>query len=157
MIPVAWTFDTGGEEPSEITVEVDCHPKSLNRFSMGNWITCYIELPARYDPREIEADTILLNGILKPELDPKYGFVKSEDSYITDHDEDGVEERMVKFGRREVQKVLHVGPRVELRIAGELTDGTEFEGRDEIKFFESREILGLTSELVDCVSDRRPL
>lgn len=133
MIPVAWTFSTG---PQEIEAEVECHPRSLNRWSMGNWITCYIELPTGYDPRDIDADTILLNVLLKPELDPRYDFVTDETGYVTDHDNDDIPERMVKFDRSEVQAVLPLGVNVELLITGFLADGTSFEGRDEIRYFE---------------------
>lgn len=112
---------------------VDCHPDTLNLRSEGNWVTCYIELPPGYDPRDIDASTILLNDVLPPELNPKYGFVKSEDSYITDHDGDGVLERMVKFNRSEVQQLLSPGDSMPLKITGKLYDDTEFEGDDEIK------------------------
>ena len=31
--------------PREIDAEVECGPQTVNMGSMGNWITCYIELP----------------------------------------------------------------------------------------------------------------
>jgi hypothetical protein len=133
MIPVAWTFSTG---PEEIEADVHCHPKSLNRWSMGNWITCYVELPTGYDPRGIDVATVFLNGLLKPELDPKYSFVTDATEYITDHDNDGIEERMVKFIRSKVQLVLHLGMAVELVLTGELESGTQFEGATDIRHFE---------------------
>ncbi len=69
---------------------------------------------------------------ISPILDPKYGFVKSEDSYIMDHDGDGIPERMVKFDRNEVEDLLAPGT-YNLKVTGELTDGTLFEGySDEI-------------------------
>ncbi|UCD92618.1 MAG: ThuA domain-containing protein [Methanobacteriota archaeon] len=135
ITPIAWTF-TAEEEPSEIEADVDCDPDSLNLKSKGNWITCYIELPDGYDPKDIDASTILQNEALEPELDPKYGFVKSEESYIVDHDNDGILERMVKFDRMEVEEILAVGKSVELVISGYLEDGTRFEGRDHIRVFE---------------------
>lgn len=142
MIPIAWTFSVEPEEPPEIEAEVDCHPDSLNKWSEGNWITCYIELPEGYDPRDIDASTILLNDILRPELNARYGFVASEESYLVDNDGDSIPERMVKFDRQDVQDALHVGGRVELRITGLLRDGTKFEGRDEIRLFEPVGLLG---------------
>jgi hypothetical protein len=133
MIPVAWTFSTG---PQEIEADVNCHPRSLNRWSMGNWITCYIELPSGYDPKDIDADTILLNDLLKPVLDPRYDFVTDETEYITDHDNDNVPERMVKFERGAVQDVLPLGVDVEILITGYVGYGIKFTGRDEIRYFE---------------------
>ena len=132
MIPVAWTISSA---PEEIEAEVRCHPRSLNDWSKGNWITCYIELPTGYDPREIDADMVLFNGALKPELDPKYSFVVDESEYITDNDNDGVQERMVKFNREEVQAILPLGVYAEILISGFLEDGTEFGGNDGIRHF----------------------
>jgi hypothetical protein len=133
MIPVAWTFSTG---PQEIEAEVSCHPRSLNRWSMGNWITCYIELPSGYFPEDIDADTILLNDLLKPVLDPKYSFVTDENEYITDHDNDNTPERMIKLERDAVQDVLPLGVNVEIRITGFVGYGIKFTGIDEIRYFE---------------------
>lgn len=112
---------------------VDCDPDTLNSRSRGKWVTCYIELPGEYDPRSIDATKILLLGSLVPELDPKYGFVKSEDSYIADHDGNGVLERMVKFSRTEVIGLLSPGVAVILNLTGELSDGTKFKGGDVIR------------------------
>ncbi len=136
VIPIAWTFSYEIEEPSEIEAEIDCDPDALNLLSKGDWITCYIGLSAGYDPKDIDADTVLLNGVLKPELDPKYGFVRSEESYIVDHDGDSVTERMVKFDRTEVEEILLVGENVELVLACCLEDGTRFEGAAQIRVFE---------------------
>jgi type 1 glutamine amidotransferase len=133
MIPVAWTFSTG---PQEIEADVDCHPKSLNRWSMGNWITCYIELPSGYFPEDIDPDTILLNGLLKPVLDPRYDFVTDETEYITDHDNDNIRERMVKFVRDDVQDALPLGVDVEILIEGYVGYGIKFTGIAEIRHFE---------------------
>jgi hypothetical protein len=132
MIPVAWTISA---TPEEIEADMRCHPRSLNDWSMGNWITCYIELPAGYDPRDIDADTILFNGILKPELDPKYSFVTDESEYIADYDNDNIPERMVKFDRAEVQAILPLEVFAGILITGFLEDGTEFEGSDGVRHF----------------------
>lgn len=118
--------------PEEIEAELDCGPKTLNLGSMGNWITCYIELPEGYDPKDIDANSILMNEILSPELDPKYGFVVSEDSYVVDHDGDGILERMVKFDRSEVQKIAILSPQWRITMTGGLYDGTDFVGHDTI-------------------------
>jgi hypothetical protein len=117
---------------------VDCDPDTLNLDSKGKWITCYIELPQGYDPRNINVSTILLNDLIPPELDESYGFVKSESSNIVDHDGDGNEERMVKFDRAEVQRLLTPADEVVLTVTGSLLDGTEFEGTDTIRVIDPR-------------------
>ncbi|UCG70363.1 MAG: hypothetical protein JSV09_04915 [Thermoplasmata archaeon] len=120
--PVALAFGVISIEP---TIDID--PNTLNLKSKGKWVTCYIELPEGYDVRDINASTILLEDSLQPELDPKYGFVKSEDSYIMDHDGDGILERMVKFDRGDVEDLLSPGI-YNLKVTGQLFDGTPFEG-----------------------------
>ncbi len=118
---------TGGIETS-----IDIDPDTLNLKSKGKFITAYIELEGA-DVRDIDASSILLNGAISPTLDEKYGFVTSEDSYIVDHDNDGIMERMVKFDRAEVEKILTPSDEVILTITGSLLDGTQFEGTDTIR------------------------
>jgi hypothetical protein len=122
----------GPAGPLNATIDID--PDTLNLKSNGKWITCYIELPSGYDPRDINASSILLNDTIPPELNTKYGFVKSESSYIMDHDNDTIEERMVKFQRSAVQEMIGEGSEiVVLVVTGLLDDGTEFEGIDVIR------------------------
>lgn len=115
---------------------IDIDPNTLNFKSKGKWITCYIELPESYDVANIVVSIILLEDALPPELNPKYGFVTDPDSYIMDHDNDGIMERMVKFDRSEVEDMLSPGT-YNLKVTGELADGTVFEGySDEIRMIE---------------------
>ncbi|MFQ5884881.1 MAG: hypothetical protein ACE5IO_07250, partial [Thermoplasmata archaeon] len=116
----------------EIATTLDIDPDTLNLKSKGKFITAYIELEGA-DVRNINASSILLNDALSPILDTKYGFVTSEDSYIVDNDQDGIMERMVKFDRNEVQRLLAPSEEVVLTITGFLYDGTEFEGTDTIR------------------------
>ena len=73
------------------------------------------------------------NGVLLPELNPKYGFVTSVDGYIKDKDGDGIEERMFKFDPSEVQDLVGAPDNIELTINGELLDGTFFKLSDTIR------------------------
>jgi hypothetical protein len=110
-----------------VEASIDCDPDTINLRSHGKWLTCYVRLPKGYDPRGMSADTILMESSLAPVLDPKYGFVRSENSYIVDHDGDGMPERMVKFDREAIDGLLNEGTR-SLAISGKLSDGTLFEG-----------------------------
>lgn len=114
---------TGGE----IVTTIDIDPDTLNLKSKGKFITAYIGLEGA-DVKDIDASSILLNGVISPILDEKYGFVTSEDSYIVDHDNDGIMERMVKFDRATVQMLLMPADEVVLTVSGSLYDGTPFEG-----------------------------
>jgi hypothetical protein len=116
----------------EIMPSIDIDPDTLNLKSKGKFITAYIELEGA-DVRDIDPSSILLNDEISPVLDEKYGFVTSEDSYIVDHDNDGIMERMVKFDRAEVETILAPSDEVVLTISGSLYDGAEFEGSDTIR------------------------
>jgi hypothetical protein len=122
----------------QIKARIDIDPDTLNLWSRGRWITCYIELPAGYDPRDINASSILLDNRLRPELNPKYGFVKSEESFLVDHDGNGIDERMIKFDRHGVTEILDSGDAVHLTITGKLNDGMQFEGEDTIEVVDQR-------------------
>jgi hypothetical protein len=120
------------KEQVPVEIEVDIDPDTLNLKSKGKWITVYIEVKGG-DPRDIVADSVLLNDTLHPENNTKYGFVVNESSYIMDHDGDGVEERMFKFERSEVQAIVTVGENVNLTVTLQFVDGSEFSGSDTIR------------------------
>ncbi len=133
--PTTFTGPTGvckeDLPPSQtINASIGFDPHTLNPQSQGKWVTVFIELPQGYDPRDINATTIRLNDTLAPVLDPKYGFVTDPSGYITDHDHDGIEERMVKFDRAAVIALLKPGT-YPVRITGQLFNGARFEGLSE--------------------------
>ncbi len=118
--------------PTIIPATIDCDPDTLNLKSKGNWITCYIELPAGYDVWQINGSTILLNGMIPAYLG-KEGWAKTESDQlnIMDNDGDGVLERMVKFDRAAVQAILIPGEAI-LTLAGKV-GLADFEGSDTIR------------------------
>jgi len=109
---------------------LDIDPDTLNLKIKEKWITAYIQLPEGYNAADIDASTILLNGVIAPVLDSKYGFVTNSREYLVDHDGDGILERMVKFDRASLAswicQSVKMRHEVTLAITGELTDGTLF-------------------------------
>lgn len=131
------------ELPLRFTVEVDFDPDTLNKLSMGKWVTVYLETPPACDPREINPSTVLMNGVLSPVLDPHYGWVVSEDSYIVDHDMDGLWERLLKFDRASVEDILPVNSTVWINITGLTYSGIEFSGSDIIRVIDPSLSIGV--------------
>ena len=123
--------------PSGITAKVEIDPQTLNLKSNGKWITAHIQLPEEYDPADIDASTILLNGTIAPVFDhPKHGSVESTSKYLVSHNGKGAGELTVRFDRTSVASWIYqnVGRQhdVSLTITGEFKDGTPFEGTDTI-------------------------
>ena len=52
---------------------------------------------------------------------------------IGDHDNGDIPDLMVKFDRQNIIDILEPGDEVVITVAGELIDGTRFEGMDYIK------------------------
>jgi hypothetical protein len=107
-----------------IPATVDFNPDTLSLRSKGKWVTAYIELPEGYDVSNIDVGTVMLNDLVSAEPHP---------TEIGDYDDDGIADLMVKFDMAAVQEILEVGDEVEIIVAGELTDGTPFEGSDTIR------------------------
>jgi hypothetical protein len=120
------------EDQVPISADIDIDPDTLNLESKGKWITVYVEISGA-DPRDIVAESVLLNDSLAPENDAKYGFVNNESSYIMDHDGDGIEERMFKFDRSSVQAMVSPADNVTLAVTFRMADGTELSGSDTIR------------------------
>ncbi|UCE73267.1 MAG: SBBP repeat-containing protein [Methanomassiliicoccales archaeon] len=100
---------------STINAEIDIDPDTLNLKSKGRWITCYIELPEGYNVNDIEINKVMLEDMIIAE----WGDIQND-------------VLMVKFDRSEVEEMLMPGT-YNLKVSGELTDGTQFEGySDEI-------------------------
>ncbi len=131
---------------TQATVDID--PDTLNLRSGGMFITAYIELE-NADVRDINASTVLLNNEVPPVLDERYGFVTSEDSYLTDHDMDGELERMLKFWRSDIEDMLDPGNNVSFKITGNLYDGVRFEGTDTIRTLVPQAMLQVGPGVVD--------
>jgi hypothetical protein len=105
----------GFAPPYDLEATIDINPNTLNLKSKGKWITGYIELPDGYDVNDIDISTVRLNDVIPAEWGNVVG-----------------DRLMVKFDRSDVQDILVPGM-YNLKVTGELTDGTLFEGySDEI-------------------------
>jgi hypothetical protein len=105
---------------------IDIDPNTLNLWSKGSWITCYIELAAGYNVGDIDISSLLLNGALPAELSPYE---------VGDHDGDEVPDLMVKFDRQEAQSLLMPGDSIEIEVTGQVM-GESFAGSDFIRVIE---------------------
>jgi len=111
-------IDMGAYEYSPpMSAEVRIIPRTINLTSKGNWITCYIWLPERYNVADIDPNRILLEH----EIEPKR-FWLAEDEQVA----------IARFSREELRGIINTGE-VELTITGQLKDGTIFEGIDVIR------------------------
>lgn len=114
-------------EPTTIPAAIDLEPGTLNLRSNGKWVTCYIELAEGYSVGDIEGTTVTLDDISAYVDGRGWATSQASEDNITDHDGDGILERMVKFRREDVQAVVQ-SPRTLVTVLGCLTDGTAFEG-----------------------------
>ena len=118
-----------------VSATIDIDPDTLNLKSNGEFVTCYIELPAVYDVADIDDTTITLtvsgeDFLVNPEAPATIG----------DYDSDSISDLMVKFDRAPIVDWLGVedctfealvdSSEIEFSVNGALTDGTPFEGYD---------------------------
>jgi len=83
-----------------MAADLDFDPNTLNTKSSGKYVTCYVELPEGFDPWDIDVATVMLDGVIPAEMKP---------TNVGDHDEDGVDDRMMKFDRSDLISLLTGG------------------------------------------------
>jgi hypothetical protein len=113
---------------SVFNAKIDIKPDALNLSSAAieKSITAYIELPADVNPKDIDISTVLLFGKIS-------ALERSID--ITDHDQNGVYELVVKFDWQIVVNYLTSTKQVEGEIVFNITgiaNGQPFAGVDTI-------------------------
>ena len=106
-------YEYGPQVPAEVKIV----PHTINLASKGNWITCYIWLPEQYNVADMEPNSIFLEGQIQPEQ-----FSVDEQQQVA----------TARFSREDVQPILDLGD-INIKITGQLTDGTVFEATDTIK------------------------
>jgi hypothetical protein len=121
------------EGATAIKAAVRLDPETLNLSSNGNWITGYIELEAGYDPNGINGATVMLGDSVPAytrEDEQGWATPEANGENVADFDEDGIDERMVKFDRSAVQELVQTPETtVTVMVRGKMfEDGRPFEG-----------------------------
>jgi hypothetical protein len=99
-------------------------PMPLNLKFQGKYITTCVELPAKFNPLDVDVSSILFNGTIP--VDP------STNATIGDYDNDAVPDLTLQFNRTQVSElILSSGIKfgdITLTITGQLENGTNIEG-----------------------------
>lgn len=120
------SVDADYEEIAPVNAAVRIMPRTLNLKSKGKWITCRIRLPEGYFVRDIEVDTISLEEWI--EVSRSHA---RRNRLMVKFDRDAIKDLIEEMG-------LEYPVHLELKITGELYDGTPFEGSDTIKVINGR-------------------
>lgn len=112
-----------------LLLNVDLQPESLNRKSEGNFITAYIELDENLaDQTDQGSVALILDGNTML-------YAESEHWEVSDYNQNGIPDLMVKFDRQAVLEAIGNGE-VEISITGSVYDYYFFQGTDTISVFE---------------------
>ena len=103
---------------------IDVDPNTLNSGSNGNYITANVELPAGYDPSQIDIGSVRLNGT-----------VPAAPQFFTvgDWNNNGVPDVAMKFPRGAVEAALTEGNQVPITVTGDIDDTCTFTGTDVVR------------------------
>jgi hypothetical protein len=103
---------------------VEIVPKTINLGAKGKYVTCYVELPAGFDPSDVIIESV--HPTPGEDIRPaKYA--------IGDHDRNGIEDLMLKLPRMEIESVIGVGDSVPVTVVGEVKDTAWFVGTDYVR------------------------
>jgi pimeloyl-ACP methyl ester carboxylesterase len=105
--------------PAEVKLDPQSIKKGINNKAMG---TGYLQLVSPYPLETIKLSSIMINKVVKPVTDSKYGYVKNP---IVDYNGDGKKEFMFKFTQHDLAESQPVGDQ-EVIIKGELSSGIGF-------------------------------
>lgn len=109
--------------PNYVVATVEYGPETINLKSNGNFVTGYIELPSGFSPSDIDLASVKITAVDGVPIAP---IAALSNTAIGDFDTDGVPDRMVKFSRAALQRVLAPGMRtltLEGTVAGQLFIG----------------------------------
>lgn len=101
------------------TVEatVDFDPDVINLKSNGKFVTCWISVPEGYDVEDIVKGSISIERIGG---DPVSVEALGKFHKISDHDDDGRDDLMVKFDREELIDLLEEGDDIKILVSGQI-------------------------------------
>jgi subtilase family protein/fervidolysin-like protein/ASPM-SPD-2-Hydin domain-containing protein/HYDIN/CFA65/VesB family protein/BACON domain-containing protein len=103
---------------------IDVDPNTLNAVANGNYITAYIELPAGYDPSQIDVGSVRLNGTVP---------ASSQFFQLGDFNQNGIPDVSLKFPRGAVEAALTEGDQVSITVTGDIDDTCTFTGTDMVR------------------------
>jgi hypothetical protein len=116
--------DDNKDDKDVIKAYITINPHVLNLKSKGKWITVFIEFMPEYSVEDIYPESVQFNNI----------YAEEKPTQISDFNNNGLLELMVKFDRSSVISLLVLEELDEVSFSGKLSDGKTFEGTCELAY-----------------------